>query len=101
MVQRFLVRLTPSLGMTTGGRGWNPAPTEYTAERVGDDAHIVPLRFATSGTVGDDCVQMAALAICGQAKTMPTSSRCHILNYTKKGRGASLYILYDMTYSLE
>ena len=35
----------------------------------------IPLRFAISGTDGGDCIQMAALAICGQAKTMPTLSR--------------------------
>ena len=38
---------------------------------VGDDAHIVPLRFAMSDTAGGDCVQMAAVLKGGQAKMAP------------------------------
>ena len=38
---------------------------------VGDDAYIVPFRFALGGNRVADLVQMAALMIGGQEKTMP------------------------------
>ncbi|MBR4035150.1 MAG: hypothetical protein IKJ05_00275, partial [Oscillospiraceae bacterium] len=42
------------------------------SNRVGDDAYIVPFRFALGGNRVADLVQMAALMIGGQEKTMPT-----------------------------
>ena len=54
-------------------RGGVPSPPKKykKANTVGDDAHIVPFRFALGGNRVADLVQMAALMIGGQEKTMP------------------------------